>query len=376
MRLSTLITLLFLILPLKGVSAQKDSTGYVSGVVYDAETGQPIAGAHAFVGSTMIGTVTDRDGRFELPLIPRGTHSLWLSMVGYTPASEEFSINDSTIANGHAVEMTMEPAIIQVGELTVTAKRDRRWKKRLRTFNKMFLGQTPFASETIINNPEMLDFESNWHGLFKAHAAEPIYLTNNALGYNVKYVLKEFKRQGSTIWYDGDPLFEELTPANEEQQKRWIENRETAFKGSFHHFLLALMDSRTSEEGFHIMILPSIEDLHGSSRQFPVDPNTLIEPGVSPDEKMLTFNGFLEITYEHEKESHHYLRWKGESPHKRPSNQKSWIKLTKGPTAIDSNGEVIDPYGVTVYGYFAYERIADELPKEYRPIPSSGTSVQ
>ena len=368
MRLSLLITVLSFLLPLEQALAQSEPIGRIAGVVHDAETGQPIAGAHAFIGSTMIGTVTDADGTFELNFIPAGTHDLWLSMVGYTPISEEFAINDSTIAQSPTFDLVMEPAVVLVGELTVTAKRDRRWKRRLRTFKKMFLGETPFANETVITNPEMLDFDSNWLGVFQAKAGEPLHITNNALGYNVKYVLKEFKREGSTIRYDGDPLFEELTPETNEQQEQWIQNRELAFHGSFHHFLLALLDGRTQEEGFEIMQIPTVEDIPSNNRRFGIDPRTLIVSGSSPEENLLSFHGVLEISYLNEKEGHHYLRWKGDSPHKRPSYQTSWIRLTNGPTAIDANGEVIDPYGVTVYGYFAYERIADELPKEYRPI--------
>lgn len=374
-RQSFLIATLITLLPLQALFAQEgEKKGIVSGIVHDTETGQPIAGAHAFIGSTMIGTVTDSEGRFELPKIPNGSHSLWLSMVGYAPTSEEFTMDDSTSSHGISFDLTMEPAILQVGELTVTAKRDRRWKKRLQTFKKMFLGETPFAGETIITNPEMLDFDTNWLGVFQAKAVEPIFITNNALGYNVTYVLKEFKREGSTIRYDGDPLFEELVPETEAQQELWIQNRELAFHGSFHHFLLALLDGRTKEEGFSLMHLPTIEDIPGNRRRFSIDPATLIEPGPPSEDRMLSFTGVLEITYMNEKESHDYLRWKGDSPHKRPSNQRSWIRLTSGPTAIDPNGEVIDPYGVTVYGYFAYERIADELPKEYRPLAETSTS--
>lgn len=376
MRLSLFIPLLSFVLPLELAIAQSEHRGRVEGIVHDEETGQPIAGAHAFIGSTMLGTVTDANGKFELNFIPAGTHSLWLSMVGYTPISEEFTINDSTLALGHSFELIMEPAIVQVGELTVTAKRDRRWKRRLRSFKKMFLGETPFSSETVITNPEMLDFDSNWLGVFQAKAGEPLYITNDALGYNVTYVLKEFKREGSTIRYDGDPLFEELTPKTEEQKERWVQNRKLAFHGSFHHFLLALMDGRSQEEGFQILHLPSIEDIPSTNRRFRIDPKQLIVPGSSPEEKLLSFTGVLEISYLNETEGHHYLRWKGDSPHKRPSYQTSWIRLTSGPTAIDANGEVIDPYGVTVYGYFAYERIADELPKEYRPIPKDSLSSQ
>ena len=370
------IALLFSLLPLEPLFAQTESKGRIKGVVHDAETGQPVVGAHAFIGSTMIGTVTDSDGQFELELIPPGTHSLWLSMIGYTPMSEEFTIGDSTLRTIQSFELVMEPAVIQVGELTVTAKRDRRWKRRLNSFNKMFVGETPFAGETVITNAEMLDFDSNWLGVFQAKAGEPLQITNNALGYRVKYVLKEFKREGSTIRYDGDPLFEELTPETEEQEQRWTQNRELAFHGSFHHFLLALLDGKTKKEGFEIMHIPSVEDISSSNRRFGIDPSTLILPGSEPEEKLLSFHGVLEISYLNEKEGHHYLRWKGESPHKRPSYQTSWIRLTSGPTAIDANGEVIDPYGVTVYGYFAYERIADELPKEYRPDSTRFSSGQ
>ena len=291
-------------------------------------------------------------------------------MVGYEPISEDFTINDSTRVAGITFDLSIEPAIIEVGEVTVTARKDRRWKKRLRTFTKMFLGETPFSTEATILNPETLDFDSNWLGVFHARANEPLLIENYALGYNVKYVLKEFKREGTTIRYDGDPLFEELTPSNEEEKERWVQNRELAFHGSFHHFLLSLLDGVTKEEGFEIMHLPSIEDIPRSTRRFGIDHETLVVPGAE-GERLLSFNGVLEITYMNEKENHHYLRWKGESPHQKPSFQRSWIRLTDGPTAIDPNGEIIDPYGVTVYGYYAYERIADELPKEYRPLSSN-----
>ena len=354
-----------------GMVSGQDLYGTVSGTVLDAETQLPLIGAHAFIGSTLIGTVTDNGGQFVLQRIPEGSHSLWISMVGYEPISEDFIVDDSTSTTGIQFDLEIEPAIIEVGEVTVTARKDRRWKKRLKTFKKMFLGETPFSTQTTILNPESLDFDSNWLGAFKAHASEPLLIENHALGYNVTYVLKEFKREGTTIRYDGDPLFEELTPANAEEQERWVQNRELAFHGSFHHFLLSLLDGNTDQEGFEIMHLPSIEDIPHTTRRFGIDPLKLVVPGDKEGERLLSFNGVLEITYMNEKENHQYLRWKGGSPHQRPSFQRSWIRLTSGPTAIDPNGEVIDPYGVTVYGYYAYERIADELPKEYRPLGSA-----
>ena len=352
----------------------QNNPGMITGTITDADTGLPIAGAHAFIGSTLIGTVSDQNGHFELSRIPVGSHDLWVSMIGYEPMSESFTMNDSTRAAGLHFDLIMQTTVLQVGELTVTARRDRRWKKRLETYKKLFLGETPFAREAVILNSEVLDFDSNWLGNFQAWANEPLKIDNQALGYHVTYVLKEFKREGTTIRYDGDPLYEEMYATNEKEKNQWVQNRELAFHGSFHHFLLALKQGNTRDENFEVMHLPSIEDIPYNNRRFSIDPAKVIFPGEKEGEHMLSFTGVLEITYMEEKESHHYLRWSGKSPHSRPGFQRSWIRLTDGPTAIDANGEVIDPYGVTVYGYFAYERIADELPKEYRPQNSTFNS--
>jgi len=41
--------------------------------------------------------------------------------------------------------------------------------------------------------------------------------------------------------------------------------------------------------------------------------------------------------------------------------------LERGPATVDYKGEVVERYGVTVSGYFGFERVADQVPKEYRP---------
>ena len=47
--------------------------------------------------------------------------------------------------------------------------------------------------------------------------------------------------------------------------------------------------------------------------------------------------------------------------------QTSWITMERGPTVVDYKGDILDPYGVTFSGYLAFERVADEVPKEFRP---------
>ncbi|MEZ4700099.1 MAG: carboxypeptidase-like regulatory domain-containing protein [Rhodothermales bacterium] len=336
----------------------------LSGAVKSADTGEALPGVHVFIGRTMIGTVTDADGRYELARVPYGKHKLWASIVGFETTSRDIAVGDTTRA---AFDFELPTAVIEIGELTVEAKRDRRWRKRFETFERLFIGESQNAGETVILNPEVLDFDASWVGSFRASAAGPLLIENRALGYRIQYFLKEFEREGGTIRYDGDPLFEDLEPASPEEAAYWEENRRTAFYGSLRHFLLALWDRRSEAEGFELYRIPSIEDFNRNDRRFSIEPDELFVPAGIPTERLLTFHGLIEITYTQEREEQKFLSWQSGSPHRPLRDQRSWIRLTDGPTEVDDQGEIIDPYGVTVYGYFAFERMANEVPKEYRP---------
>ncbi len=157
-----------------------------------------------------------------------------------------------------------------------------------------------------------------------------------------------------------------MEPTSPEEAFIWETNRKEAFLGSFKHFLLALLDGTTHEEGFRLKQIPSIEDIRNPNRRFRIEPRELLRPGEEVGDKLLAFRGVIEITYINELEGQDYLNWQGVSPHRRRQNQRSWIRLTSGPTLIDPIGEIVDPYGVTVYGYYAFQRVSNDLPKEYR----------
>lgn len=98
----------------------------------------------------------------------------------------------------------------------------------------------------------------------------------------------------------------------------------------------------------------------------PYDPKHLLEPSDTSDTYRLTVPWTVQAIYTGEEESRAYQEWSGEDG---PSgkSQRSWFELTDGPVLVDRRREVAEPYGLTVYGYFSFERIADALPKEYRP---------
>ena len=353
------------------VSFGQAPTVSLRGTVTDAETGDPLPGAHVFIASSMMGTVTANDGTYELERVPIGAIRLYVSMIGFEPEGRDIMLRTTET---QTFDFAMQPSVIEVGEIVVEAKGDKKWKERLEKFTTLFIGETPNAHETVITNPEVLDFESKG-GEFRAIAAEPLIIENKALGYRIQYFLKDFVAEPMRTRYDGEPLFEEMEPSDSEEAARWEEKRRLSFIGSFRHFMLALLANKVEEQGFltygrttmaESASTGSIPGSPTAGSRFPLNAQEILRPASTPNEKTVDFEGFVEITFRGEVEDKSYLEWSGRGRHS-PKFQTSWISLERGPTLVDYKGDILDPYGVTFYGYLAFERVADEVPKEYRP---------
>lgn len=354
-----------LLAPSARVVAQ-DSPATIAGTVTDSETGTPLSDAHVFIAVSMNGSVTDAAGEYRLNGVPLGAHRLYVSIVGYEPQALDIFLRE---AGTHTFEFALNPAVVDVGEVIVTAERDERWERRLQKFIRLFIGETPNADDTKIINPEVLDFTDKI-GRFTARASETLVIENQALGYRIHYFLKEFVATPNRTKYDGEPLFEEMEPASAEEQGRWQQRRSEAFHGSFRHFMLSLLDGRVEESGFVIYHRPPARQsltagATPGGQRFPLDVTTILTEGDGPQERILDFHGFVEIVFTKEVEDESYLDWQGRRG--RPKYRSSMIQVENGATVVDLKGDVLDPYGVTFYGYLAFERVADEVPKEYRP---------
>jgi hypothetical protein len=277
-------------------------------------------------------------------------------------------------------DFRLKEAVAELGEITVEAKGDRRWQRRLERFTEIFVGETPNAQETKILNPEVLDFADKG-GTLLAFASEIIQIENRALGDRIQYFLKDFAAEPTRIRYDGEPLFEEMEPENPEQAATWEENRREAFYGSFRHFMLAVLSGRATEHGFETFqrSTPAGAASQGTFQQSnamadqrtPFDVKTLLKETDNPNEKLLEFEGAIELIFKGELESDAYADWQrsfgGPTGMRGDRFQRSLFWQENGPTLVDYKGDILNPYGVTVSGHLAFERVADELPKEYRP---------
>ena len=352
------------------------------GTVVDAETGDPLEGVNVFIATSMRGTATDSEGRFRLTGVPLGAQRLYVSFVGYASEARNLNLRE---ARTYRFEFALEPTVIEGEGVVVEAERDEKWQERYEKFVRLFIGETPNAEETEIQNPEVLSFDGGV-GRLEAFAAEPLIIENQALGYRIEYHLNEFVATPGRTRYDGEPLFETLdgTPA---ERSAWREARREAFMGSFHHLMLAMLADKVEAQGFKLYLRPSRgggsfaasgNPLGGatpqtSGQRYPTSVDELMEAGETDSERVIDFQGIAEVIYLGERQTEAYQTWRSQYASggmirgRAPRYQTSQFWLERGPATVDYKGDVVDPYGVTVSGFYAFERVADQVPKEYRP---------
>ena len=95
----------------------------VTGVVSSAEDGSPLPGVTVTAKGTTIGTITDARGNYEIN-VPEGIDILIFSFVGLV--TQEVEIGDQS-----EVVVTMEPDLLEIDEVVVTAMGIRKEKKAL-----------------------------------------------------------------------------------------------------------------------------------------------------------------------------------------------------------------------------------------------------
>ncbi|PQJ33770.1 hypothetical protein BSZ35_03365 [Salinibacter sp. 10B] len=369
---SLLFLLLIAIASTAPVPAQpRGST--ITGTVVDDSTGVPLPHTHVFISRSMTGTTVDADGHFRLTGISPGAKRLYVTRLGYEPTQVNLVLSSDTTLT---FDFRLHPTVIQADTVTVSAPRDKDWYERLDRFERLFVGASEMAARCRLTNPKVLQFDTAWWGKFSASASRPLIFENRALGYRVTYYLKDFEVRGDLIRWDGEPVFAPLSPRDSAEAARWDANRRKAFYGSLRHFLLALINDRIEEEDFRMYRLPRAQAFRAMERadRFPIGRDKIVT-GREDSLYTLSFRGILEVQYESESEAHAYLEWA--HAHRAPKDyQTSRIRLNTHPIHVDRQGNIVEPYGTTLYRYFAFtRRMAQLLPRGYRPSDTSLTAT-
>jgi hypothetical protein len=221
-------------------------TGTISGKVTAIDTKGPLGKASVFLSNATFGTVTAEDGTFTLNGVKPGQYNLVVSILGYETYNQTILVDNKT--QQLAIEMLPKP--IQMREVVITTSAN--WKKNYALFVRNFIGTSANAKLCKVINPHAvyLIYHKKTQTL-EASTDEFLEVENRALGYKVRFLIKEFESNSLTniIRYQGQVLFEDLK-GNTAQKKKWQEKRREAYYGSSMHFFRSLYQQHLQEEGF------------------------------------------------------------------------------------------------------------------------------
>jgi hypothetical protein len=357
----------------------------ISGTVIDASTGTPLHLANVFLSETTMGAATDEQGQFIIINIPWGTYELVATMMGYEP--HIIKIHLPTIDEKDFIIKLRQKAI-SLPAVEISAPRPKEWRKNLKTFEDIFLGKSNNARKCKIINPEVLDFTSGTTpGSLNASAEDPLEIENNALGYRILYYMEAFVFDDrSILWTTGHASFESLHPKNQKEEKRWVKNRLKAFYGSRRHFFRALISDRLEEEGFYVTHVSSIhKHQYRGADLIRINAEEILaqEPNTPAYEGKLFFQDYLMVIYTKEYASQEYVHAIGRDVQYRRDDfgrsnkptshtpdipQVSFLRMNQSiPALINASGLIDNPKSIMTYGYWAWERFAEQLPLDYSP---------
>jgi len=347
------------LLSLAALSQNKYFT--ISGKVVAEKTQQAMAGASVFCQNTTIGTVSNNDGNFFLRLT-NGGYDLVVSYTGYETkvirVSNGNKENDSLKIELKEQDKSMAEVVV-AGSAEVADG----WTKYGRFFLDNFIGTTPNADSCTIENKDVIKFYFyKKRNKLKVKAGENVIVTNNALGYKIKYQLDSFVYDYNTkiSSYTGYPLFEELS-GTADQEKKWKRNRYQAYIGSRLHFMRSWYDSTLNDEGFQIELLDA-----GDSKQSTVLNNPYDSSIYSVDSSDVEINlkGRIRVNYKNHVPDKKYL-----AQNNFPSSariQISALDIIDG-FVIQENGYFYEQSEITNIGYWAWKKLAELLPYDYNP---------
>lgn len=363
--------LIILILNFNNSIIAQDISNYsVSGIITDKESNEPLVGVNVFLNGTTLGCSSNKLGEYEILNVPPGTYRLVVSMIGYRSRNLSISISKNSLGE---VNFKLNPISYELLDVNIIAERDEEWLENMRRFRNNFIGTSENSENCIIINREIIEFIKLDNGDLKASAPATINILNEALGYRIKFDLKEFRlARNGEVDYMGDVWYEKLAPKNELQENEWIEKRLDAYQGSLKHFLISLCKKSLFEEGFltyNNIYYPRWGQLRRRNFSRP-DLEGMIYT-ISTLKREITFDDYIMVVYLEEYEETDYVQYRyeyGSTITRELEEQTSWMHLPFGYAIFDINGNVIDDYhNIKVYGYWAWLKVADMLPMDYFP---------
>ena len=343
MKNSILSIVLFIAL-FNTIFAQKNS-GTIVGVITDRSTGKPIENANVFIVNTSFGSSTDANGYYEIIKVPVGSHEIIITILGYEVNGAGVNVKNRAKKRKN---FTLIPRIYELPPIEVVAENMELWYQNLNLFKNLFFGQNSMAQDCILTNDYVMRFKK--HGdMFIAKAEAPLIVFNYALGYRVECVLIDFSYEESLskVKWNIKSFYRNLPPENIEQKSTWEENRKKTFENSLERFLLWLRNDSHDDDDYKMTKYSKLPiHLLQPNEMIPTVVDSIVHIGIIPDEKILSFNNYLQISIPE-------------------NNSVSYLKLNYEEVSINEYGMAIEIQPFVISGYWSTKGLATQLPLYY-----------
>jgi hypothetical protein len=343
----------------------------LTGTVREKGTGLPLPFANVFVNNTTIGSATDAEGRFRISGDFSTDIELVASFVGYVTEVKAISFRKKGEVE---VDFVLAFNESNLTEIELKAKRDKSWDRELRRFEDVFLAlaDDPYRSQVQINNPWVLEFENvkaaKGPNYLQASAAQPLKITNRALGYEIDYYLKDFRVMRTGSMFYGQVFYTRMNSADEEKLAEWENNREANYHSSLRHFNSSLL--LNLQDSIHFEVYRALPERLGRVRTndfreelgesiVPIEPDSIFRKPLG--------NGNFRIYTTDRLEIHHLDKpWRNDY-YTNVYHAISWIQAPSGYYDVDKKGTLINPTQLVLSGYLSRQRMARILPLDFSP---------
>ncbi len=180
------------------VNAGENRTSSVRGTIKGEVTsidGEKLIGANVFLKNTNIGTITNKQGQFEIPNVPVGKYGLIISMMGYKSHTSEVMIEKDKELQ---INAELNTAFYETGSVVITG-----------TTTPYLYEESPVKTEVI---PRKLIEQTRSTNLAEALCLQTgVMVENDCNNCNFTQVrILGFEGKYSQILIDGDPVVSSL----------------------------------------------------------------------------------------------------------------------------------------------------------------------
>ncbi len=314
----------------------------ITGHVFDSKTKEPIVGASVYYDGSSVGTITDFEGNFAIPILSGSNSTLVVRHLGYQTKKLPQPWESDTL------QVALVEQVQRLNEIVLTADPFSR-KEKMRVFQLEFLGDTPGGRKSTILNEDSIRLHFNtYNNTLSASSDHPIIIQNDFLGYRVSFDIQEFKiffkstslerldNIHNTL-YNGSTQFFDISQG----KIKIIKRRKRAYAGSRMHFMRACWRGNLKAQKFI---------LRKRFRDITAEELFEVKNGSSGEFRRIQFLGERFVIY-----------------HKRKGYYRSTLTIENPATlfSLDKYGNC-NPYKELVFGgYMSNFRLGDMLPIDY-----------